>query len=122
MGYRSNQGQAGGELERIDLVHSVGSAGEVEAVRPKLMTGEDGRPVEVKDEVAHDEPESERDDRQVVAAKTQGRHAHQEGERKRHGDHHEQRRPDRVVLVELVAGDQRVRVGADPEKGDESQV
>src|SRR6202030_3661572 len=118
----TEQGQAVRQIEGLDLVDAVGTARDVQPIRSELMTSQHRRAVEVEDQVAHDESEAKRDNRQVVSAKAERRDPDQEGEGKRDEDDDEQRCPERVTLVNLVTGHQRVGIGTDPEEGDEAKI
>ena len=100
------------QAERVDVEDPVRATGDV--VTEQLVA--------VRRERVEDEQEEQRHDRQVVAGETPRRQPDQVADDRPDRGHdrdHEQRRQ---VVVELVGGEDRVRVRTDSEEGDVAEV
>src|SRR5215472_11385725 len=102
--------EAVGQAKRIDQVDTLGAARDVQRRRTEPVAEERRGPVEVQDELTHDQPERKRHDGQVVAAQTERWCGHHEGEERRDDQDHRDSRPEWQVEMQLVAGDERVGV------------
>ena len=71
---------------------------------------------EIEKRLRHDLAESERDDREIVAAQTQRRRPEQHAEERRDRGGDEEHNPKRKVYAELLAREHRVTVRTDRKK------
>ncbi len=98
------------DVERVDQVDALRSVGDVD------------RGVEVVHEDANDLAESQRHDRQVVAAKLERRRAEQHAEKAGDAGAERQDHPERQVQAEVRRREQGVDVGADRIERDIAEV